>query len=81
MTSKQADEFSRCIDDLFLHQCVIEPTFQSAKGDQKNILDLILTDNANKVYGIHHHPQLGPTEQGHHILTWNYIISQEPKKP
>ena len=40
------------LSDLFLFQCVRSPTFQSDIGDDGNILDLILTNEPERIVDI-----------------------------
>ena len=51
--------FVETVNDCFLHQCVKEPTFESSGDRTRNILDLIFTDSAHRVYAIDHGPPLG----------------------
>ena len=55
-----------------MHQNVISPSFQANFGINTNILDLILTDNCNRIYTVEHSPPLGGIEHGHHILKYSF---------
>jgi hypothetical protein len=74
----QTNSFLNCLDECFLAQCVSEPTFQKADHQSYNILDLIITNDTNKINYITHADPLGETNQGHHMLCFNYILN-DPK--
>jgi hypothetical protein len=57
---------------VFLHQNVIEPSFQNNIGEMTNVLDLILTECKNRVFELIHLPPLGGINHGHHIITFKY---------
>jgi hypothetical protein len=64
----QAKVFLECLNDCFLHQNVIEPSFQNNIGEMTNVLDLILTECKNRVFELIHLPPLGGINHGHHII-------------
>ena len=69
------EKFCDVINDCFLYQHVHEPTFKR-ENEFTNVLDLIFTDDKNRIATLKTGPLLGNTSQGHVILTWNYIISE-----
>nr|XP_047132600.1 uncharacterized protein LOC124811285 [Hydra vulgaris] len=70
-----ASMFIESLHDCYLHQNVISPSFQVKFGIDTNILDLILTDNSNRVYFHEHFPPLGGIDHGHHILKFRFGLS------
>nr|XP_047141284.1 uncharacterized protein LOC124816226 [Hydra vulgaris] len=70
-----ASMFIESLHDCYLHQNVISPSFQVKFGIDTNILDLILTDNSNRVYFLEHFPPLGGIDHGHHILKFRFGLS------
>ena len=74
----QTNSFINCLDECFLTQCVSEPTFQKANHQSYNILDLVITNDRNRINSINHADPLGESNQGHHLLRINYILS-DPK--
>ncbi|CAF1100150.1 unnamed protein product, partial [Brachionus calyciflorus] len=62
------------LDDCFYVQHVFEPTFQLSNESPKSILDLIITDNSERIYYIDHSPPLGTKNKGHLTLKWNYEL-------
>ena len=75
--SSQDNQFLDCIENSFLIQCIVKPTFQRKSGEEKNILDLVIVDDENRLFGMVHSPPLGKAEQGHHVLKWFYKIMSE----
>ena len=68
-----AQKFVDTIDDLFLSQFVIEPTFQLDNKTCINTLDLIFSDCPKRISdSICHLPPLGKLDKAHHILRWNF---------
>nr|XP_047141010.1 uncharacterized protein LOC124816050 [Hydra vulgaris] len=70
-----ATMFIELLHDCYLHQNVISPSFQVKFGIDTNILDVILTDNSNRVYFLEHFPPLGGIDHGHHILKFRFGLS------
>nr|XP_047141009.1 uncharacterized protein LOC124816049 [Hydra vulgaris] len=70
-----ASMFTESLHDCYLHQNVINPSFQVKFGIDTNILDVILTDNSNRVYFLEHFPPLGGIDHGHHILKFRFGLS------
>ena len=60
-----------CLEDCFLYQNVILPTFQTSFGSESNLLDLVLSEDNSRISCLKHLPPLGGIEHGHHILTFN----------
>ncbi|XP_065683341.1 uncharacterized protein LOC136096115 [Hydra vulgaris] len=73
-----ASMFIELLHDCYLHQNVISPSFQVKFGIDTNILDLILTDNSNRVYFLEHFPPLGGIDHGHHILNFRFGYESKP---
>ncbi|XP_065683334.1 uncharacterized protein LOC136096110 [Hydra vulgaris] len=71
----QTNKFIECLEDCFLFQCVCEPTFQIANYKSTNILDLIITNDKNKIVSITHSAPLGNVKQGHHLLKCCYLMN------
>ena len=55
-----------------MYQNVNKPTFQNELGVETNVLDLILTENNNRVYMLQHTQPLGGIDHGHHVLEFRY---------
>jgi nicotinamide mononucleotide adenylyltransferase len=72
----QTNNFIECLGDCFLYQCVSEPTFQKASYESKNVLDLIITNDKNKISSIVHTAPLGNVVQGHHLLKCSYLLNE-----
>ncbi|XP_065678163.1 uncharacterized protein LOC124818192 [Hydra vulgaris] len=73
-----ASMFIELLHDCYLHQNVISPSFQVKFGIDTNILDLILTDNSNRVYFLEHFPPLGGINHSHHILKFRFGYENKP---
>ncbi|XP_065684273.1 uncharacterized protein LOC136096666 [Hydra vulgaris] len=71
----QTNKFIECLEDCFLFQCVCEPTFQIANYKSTNTLDLIITNDKNKIVSITHSAPLGNVKQGHHLLKCCYLMN------
>ncbi len=72
----QTNNFIECLEDCFLYQCVSEPTFQKASYESENVLDLIITNDKNKISSIVHTAPLGNVVQGHHLLKCSYLLNE-----
>ncbi|XP_065675773.1 uncharacterized protein LOC136091980 [Hydra vulgaris] len=72
-SDNKAKIFLECLNNCFMHQNVMEPTFQNNIGDKTNVLDFIITENKNRVYKLAHLPSLG----GHHTITFNYSYTEK----
>jgi hypothetical protein len=68
------------MDNCFLNQCVVEPTFQDVNGKLTNVLDLLIVDDVERFINVTHNDSMGTTRQGHHLLKWNYIVNEDIKK-
>jgi hypothetical protein len=64
--------FIRLLNDEFLVQNVFEPTFRQANGEQKNVLDYVITDIEERITGLETGPPLGTTQQAHLSITWEF---------
>ncbi|XP_065681383.1 uncharacterized protein LOC136095090 [Hydra vulgaris] len=73
-----ASMFIELLHGYYLHQNVISLRFQVKFGIDTNILDLILTDNSNRVYFLEHFPPLGGIDHGHHILKFRFGYENKP---
>jgi len=71
------DKFIEMLNDVALVQLVNFPTFQTSHYEAVNVLDLIITDAAERVDAQHDGPPLGHTEigQGNRAITWNLILT------
>jgi hypothetical protein len=63
------------ISDGFYTQHVHFPTFQNENGKLTNVLDLIFTDEPNRVSGLRPGPKMGSKGKGHLVLRWNLVLS------
>jgi len=63
-----AYDFWEITNDLALSQCISEPTFVNANATPTNILDLLLTDERDRIGDISMGPPLGSTDQGHKMI-------------
>lgn len=72
-----ASNFLDCMKDCFIHQNVLLPTFQVCLGSESNLLDLILSENGNRINCLEHLPPLGGISHGHHVLRFNYSFKDE----
>jgi hypothetical protein len=72
-----ASYFIDCMNDCFMHQNVLLPTFQVSFGSESNLLDLILSENGNRINCLEHLPPLGGISHGHHVLRFNYSFKDE----
>ncbi len=81
-TENSAGAFLECLENLNLKQNVVEPTFQIDLGKNSNVLDLILTENENRIFKLEHLPPLGAKTHAHHVLKFSYSTegSESPKK-
>lgn len=60
----QPNLFIECLDECFLAQFVSEPSFQRVNYESYNILDLVITNDRNKINCIEHSAPLGEANQG-----------------
>ena len=78
----QAKDFIGCLNDTFLYQNIVNPTFQIKTGCESNVLDLIITECENRIFLVKHLPPLGGIEHGHHVITFNYsFLNSHKEKP
>ncbi len=68
---KQANLFVDCLEDCFLYQNMLNPTFQVKTGIDRNVLALIITENDNRLFNMDHCPPLGNIEHGHHLISFD----------
>ena len=57
-TDKQAKYFIECLNDSFLYQNIVNPTFQVKLGTDSNVLDLIISECENRIFLVQHFPQI-----------------------
>ena len=69
--------FFDCIQECYLTQHVIKPTFQLKENDLTNILDLVLTSNPFRISNMIHTDPLGKSKRGHHVLNFNFNIESQ----
>jgi len=62
------------VNDLFMIQHVIQPTFQLSNGVSNNTLDLIFTTQQESVAGLDYLPALSNVSKAHLMLKFNYIL-------
>jgi hypothetical protein len=70
-------EFLDMLDDCFISQSVDFPTFQTKTGNFTNVLDLILSDNSERVVNVERGPPLGCLEKAHVTLTWEFLLANK----
>ena len=69
--------FKDMLDDNFITQHVQVPTFQIDDGLPSNTLDLVLTENFNRIPGIEVDHPLGNIAKAHLILKWRYYLNNQ----
>lgn len=72
-------EFWETINDLSLAQCVVEPTFVYADSTSSNVLDLLLTDERDRISEISMRPPLGTANQGHKSIVFTFLGANDSK--
>ena len=75
-----AKEFLKCLNDCFITQNVIKPTFQINEFKSTNVLDLILTESNKRIVDLNHFDNLGALSHGHQILKFLYCFRNNLKK-
>ena len=55
----QALDFIECLNDTFLYQNIVNPTFQVKLGSDSNVLDLIISECENRIFLVKHFLLLG----------------------
>ena len=70
--------FLDTINECYLSQNVFFKTFQQDSSRLTNLLDLVITESKERVYGMKSGPVLGVSDQGqgHLCLTWNYSLKE-----
>jgi hypothetical protein len=70
-------KFIEVLSDNSIHQAVSFPTFVNASGNCTNFLDLILTENEDRVFNLEAGPPLSDdAEQFHLSLQWNMALAE-----
>ena len=72
-------EIIDCLNDCFLHQNIVMPTFQVKLCYDSNVQDFVISECENKVFQIKHHHPLGSIDHGHHVITFNYWYENSNK--
>ena len=67
-------KFIEAVKDSYLFQHIKEPT-RSRGTQRENLLDLVFTDDQNRIDNITHTSPLGNSD--HMVLTFNYIVKQD----
>ncbi len=62
--------YIKLLNDEFLTQNVLEPTFRQANGETKNVLDYVISDIPDRNTELQIGPPLGNTAQAHLSITW-----------
>ena len=75
--NNDCEAFVETIQDNFLKQMISESTFSHSSENDGKILDLILTNDENRIQQIKHEPNLGLNERGHDVLTWSFLLKNE----
>ncbi len=78
--SQMSIDFIDTINDNYIEQNVFEPTFQLDDGKSTNILDLILSDNSERIRDLTINPQLGDIKRAHYVLKWKFDVENIDKK-
>ena len=71
-----AYEFTNILGDLSLCQCVDEPTFIKASGEETNILDLIISESRFRIDEVKYDPPLGDRMQGHKTISFGITTAR-----
>ncbi|CAF0861169.1 unnamed protein product [Brachionus calyciflorus] len=66
-------EFLESLEENYLSQIVLEPNFKN------NILDLIITDDINRIFSVNRGPSLGATKHNrlHNSLSWEFNLNEK----
>ena len=69
--SEPADKFIKTLNNVFLIQNIYFKTFRR-HSEYTNTLDLVITDNGERVYEIVEESALGNLDNGHIGISWKY---------
>jgi hypothetical protein len=72
---KLVKNFKDAVEDGLLYQNVTFPTFQEKDDSPKRTLDLIFTENKNRIFEIESQPPLGGIKKAHLVLKWKYSLT------
>lgn len=74
---KLEDDFVRSMNDNFFYQSVLSPTFVYTNGELGNILDLVISENLDRISEVCFDSPLGRCKQGHLQLRWCYKLASK----
>ena len=72
--SDKTKAFKENIDEKCIYQSVNFKTFQKSENELTNTLDLIFTENSERIAELIASPPLGNIEKAHLVLKWNFIL-------
>lgn len=70
----QAATFINNLRDNFLYQVVTEPTFQKVDMSMTNTIDLIITNDENRIHSLTYNAPIGKKKQNHLMLKWKFVV-------
>ena len=72
--SEKTKVFKENIEEKWIYQNVNFKTFQKTENELTNTLDLIFTENSERISELVASPPLGNIEKAHLVLKWNFIM-------
>lgn len=75
----EGHEFAETVNNFYLHQHVFQATNFDSNFRPLNTLDLIITEDANRIDTVEHNSPLGPAIQSHSVLSFKFWLAQEIK--
>jgi hypothetical protein len=78
--SSLANQFVDLINDISLHQFIIEPTYIKSNGQSKNTLDLVFAESNERINEVTLGPPLGNAKQGHKSIKFEFTLAHNNRK-
>jgi hypothetical protein len=69
-----SESFLLTLEENFISQCINEPTFHKDESGSGSILDLILTDEDERVLDVSYAPPLGKIQMAHAVISWKVAV-------